>query len=70
MRNRDRQERSDEAIQESLGALRSPGLLRHSPSGRTGVFRRPIARNDDVVYSQALVIWRKDGAGEGNRTLV
>src|SRR6202020_1862042 len=29
-------------------ALRSPGLLRHSPSVRTGVFRRPLARNDDT----------------------
>ena len=28
-------------------ALRAPRLLRHSPSGRTGVFRRPVARNDD-----------------------
>jgi protein ImuB len=37
--------RGDEAIQES-GAL-APGLLRDSPSGRTGVFRRPMARNDE-----------------------
>jgi protein ImuB len=36
--------RGDEAIQES-GAL-APGLLRDSPSGRTGVFRRPMARDD------------------------
>ena len=27
-------------------ALRSPGLLRDNPSGRTGVFRHPMARND------------------------
>jgi ABC-type oligopeptide transport system ATPase subunit len=39
--------RGDAAIQEPSGALRSPGLLRHSPSGGTGVFRRPIARNDE-----------------------
>ncbi len=37
----------DAAIQELQGAPRSPGSLRHSPSGRTGVFRRPMARNDD-----------------------
>jgi hypothetical protein len=46
-RNRHREERSDAAIQESWGALRSPGLLRGSPSGRTDVFRRPMARNED-----------------------
>ena len=40
------EEHSDEAIQGPKGALRSPGLLRDSPSGRTGVFRRPMARND------------------------
>ncbi len=28
------------------------GLLRHSPSERTGVFRRPIARNDDRGSTQ------------------
>ena len=38
----------DAAIQEPLGALRSPGLLRPSPSGRTGVSRRPMARNDEL----------------------
>ncbi|MBV8795232.1 MAG: putative DNA-binding domain-containing protein [Hyphomicrobiales bacterium] len=45
--DRHREEQSDAAIQEPSAALRSPGLLRHSPSGRTGVFRRPSARNDD-----------------------
>ena len=38
--------RGDEAIQGPKSALRSPGLLRHNPSGRTGVFRHPMARND------------------------
>ena len=33
-------------------ALRSPGLLRHSPSGRTGVSGRPMARNDDRGSNQ------------------
>jgi hypothetical protein len=42
---RHREERSDEAIQK--GSPLSDGLLRHSPPGRTGVFRRPFARNDD-----------------------
>jgi hypothetical protein len=37
---------------ENVGALRSPGLLRHSPSRRTGVFRRPMARNDDRGSTQ------------------
>ena len=50
--NRHREERSDAATQESRGALRSPGLLRRSPFGRTGVSRRPMARNDD--YDRAL----------------
>jgi hypothetical protein len=27
-----------------------PGLFRHRPPGRTGVFRRPIARNDAVGF--------------------
>ena len=40
------------AIQESHGALISPGLLRHSPSGRTGVSRRPRARNDAAGSTQ------------------
>ena len=43
-RSRHCEERNDEAIQES-GAL-APGPLRHSPSERTGVFRRPMARDD------------------------
>jgi protein ImuB len=38
------EERSDEAIQES-GVL-APGSFRRSPSERTGVFRRPMARDD------------------------
>ena len=38
--------RGDEAIQGPKSALRSLGLLRHNPSGRTGVFRHPMARND------------------------
>jgi cobalt-precorrin 5A hydrolase len=38
--------RGDEAIQGRRAALRSPGLLRRSPSGTTGVSRRPVARND------------------------
>jgi hypothetical protein len=50
--NRHREERSDAAIQEARGALRSSGLLRRRPSGRTGVARRPMARND--VYDHAL----------------
>jgi hypothetical protein len=29
-----------------VGCPTSPGLLRHIPSGRTGVLRRPMARND------------------------
>src|SRR5277367_5763373 len=29
-----------------------PELLRHSPSRRTGVFRRPMARNDDRASAQ------------------
>jgi uncharacterized protein len=56
--DRHREARSDVAIQEPLGAPRSPGLLRHSPSGRTGVFRRPIARNDDRGSTQVQVaVW-------------
>jgi hypothetical protein len=45
--NRHCEERSDEAIQRASGTLSSPGLLRHSPPGRTGVLRRPMARNDE-----------------------
>jgi hopene-associated glycosyltransferase HpnB len=45
--NRHREERSDAAIQRVIGLPATPGLLRHSPSERTGVFRRPMARNDD-----------------------
>jgi protein ImuB len=36
----------DEAIQENQERLSIPGSLRRSPSERTGVFRRPIARDD------------------------
>ena len=32
---------------ETEGRLTIPGLPRHSPPGRTGVFRRPMARSDD-----------------------
>jgi protein ImuB len=39
-------ERSDEAIQENQERLSIPGSLRRSPSERTGVFRRPMARDD------------------------
>ena len=46
-RNRHREERSDLAIQRAAGGPTTPGLLRRSPSGRTGVSRRPMARNDD-----------------------
>jgi protein ImuB len=40
------EERSDEAIQENQERLSIPGSLRRSPSERTGVFRRPMARDD------------------------
>jgi protein ImuB len=40
------EERSDEAIQENQERLSIPGSLRRSPSERTGVFRRPVARDD------------------------
>jgi hypothetical protein len=46
-RNRPREERSDAAIQRAAGRPSTPGLLRRSPSGRTGVSRRPMALNDD-----------------------
>src|ERR1700733_11775299 len=35
-----------------MRALRSPGLLGRSPSERTGVSRRPTARNDDRGSTQ------------------
>jgi cobalt-precorrin 5A hydrolase len=54
--NRRCEERSDEAIQSRRAALRSPGLLRRSPSGRTGVFRRPVTRNDDSAQSPKTII--------------
>jgi hypothetical protein len=51
--------------------LRSLGSLRHGPSGRTGVFRRPMARDDDrgsrrgplparmaTVYVPSAFSWR------------
>ena len=58
--NRHREKRSDaaiqegvgRAIQEGVGSPTTPGLLRHSPSGRTGVFRRAMARNDDRGSTQ------------------
>jgi protein ImuB len=44
--NRHCEERSDEAIQENQGRPSISGSLRYSPSERTGVFRRPMARDD------------------------
>ena len=61
-RARHREERSDAAIQGIVGCPASPRLLRHSPFERTGVFRRPMARNDDRGSTQphlALVSRRK-----------
>ena len=40
--------RGDEAIQRNVERPSFSGLLRHSPSGRTGVSRRPMARNDGL----------------------
>ena len=64
----------DEAIQSRLAALRSPGLLRRSPSGRTGVSRRPVARNDASGSDQPLVAigvgCRAGVAGEAVAALV
>ena len=38
------------------------GLLRHSPSGRTGVFRRPIARNDGKTGRAPMTATPGNGA--------
>jgi protein ImuB len=43
----------DEAIQENQERLSIPGSLRDSPSGRTGVFRRPMARDDEANSAPA-----------------
>ena len=51
--NRHREERSDAAIQTSPC---TPGLLRRSPPGRTGVFQRPMARNDDRGSTQTQFV--------------
>ena len=45
------EERSDEAIQRTWTPY-GIWIVRRSPSGRTGVFRRPIARNDDRGSTQ------------------
>ena len=47
-----REERSDAAIQGNLGRPTTAGLLRQSPSRRTGVSRRLVARNDDGGSTQ------------------
>jgi error-prone DNA polymerase len=61
-RRRHCEEHGDEAIQGPKDALRSPGLLRHSPSGRTGVFRRPIARNDAAESTRNHLALAPEGA--------
>jgi hopene-associated glycosyltransferase HpnB len=58
--NRHREERSDAAIQGVVRRLTTPGLLRHSPPGRTGVFRRPMARNDDRGSAQTQFALRNE----------
>src|SRR3984885_588419 len=66
-RNRHPEERSDAAIQESRGALRSPGLLgfaRHGAAGSTGIQYVLRTGNDLVSVPQAIEN-AENGLGNG-----